>query len=131
MAFSAKKASILSSPPFGGPGRDLSPKGSLDEPILDLIAFLNEHPNYVTTSSCSGRVSLYADTGTKGVDWLCVKHEEITSQDVFSAIQMMPSCETGDPLVVLKCEALILHVLCRDLESAQLLHQVHTSQRFC
>jgi tRNA wybutosine-synthesizing protein 3 len=37
---------------------DKSPKGSLDAPILELIDFLNSHPHYVTTSSCSGRIAL-------------------------------------------------------------------------
>ena len=36
---------------------DLSPKGSIDRPILDLVEFLNYRTNdYVTTSSCSGRI---------------------------------------------------------------------------
>lgn len=35
---------------------DNSPKGSLDEPLIPLINLINKHPNYVTTSSCSGRV---------------------------------------------------------------------------
>ena len=38
---------------------DLSPKGSVDERCLPLMAVLNAHRDYVTTSSCSGRVALY------------------------------------------------------------------------
>ena len=39
---------------------DKSPKGFLDEPIADLVDFINGHPEYVTTSSCSGRIVLFA-----------------------------------------------------------------------
>lgn len=38
---------------------DYSPKGSIDEGIVDLVHFINKLPNYVTTSSCAGRISLY------------------------------------------------------------------------
>lgn len=35
---------------------DMSRKGSIDEPILDLVSFINNQQNYFTTSSCSGRI---------------------------------------------------------------------------
>lgn len=40
-------------------GRDFSPKGSIDLPIYQLISFINELQDYVTTSSCSGRISIF------------------------------------------------------------------------
>lgn len=40
---------------------DASPKGSLDEPIVDLIELINDHPDMVTTSSCSGRLSIFLE----------------------------------------------------------------------
>jgi tRNA wybutosine-synthesizing protein 3 len=119
--FDAKKHFILSSPPFTV-GRDLSPKGSLDTPIIECVEFLNDLADYVTTSSCSGRVSAYRDVGTKGVDWLMVVHGTITVADIHEALASI-SLE-DESLVVLKCEAFILHVLCRDLEAASKLHQV-------
>lgn len=36
-------------------GVDLSRKGSVDAPILDLVNFINAQPDFFTTSSCSGR----------------------------------------------------------------------------
>lgn len=30
---------------------DKSPKGSIDEPIVDLIRLINDHPNYVRTTT--------------------------------------------------------------------------------
>ena len=117
MSFDERKAQILSSPPFVG-GRDASPKGGLDAPILDCVAFLNSLRDFVTTSSCAGRVSLYLQPETKGVEWLLVEHGPITVADLVETVRRLPE---GDELVVLKCEAFILHLLCRDLQAASLL----------
>ena len=38
---------------------DLSRKGSVDEPIVELVIFINQLDNYFTTSSCSGRICIY------------------------------------------------------------------------
>ena len=43
-------------------GCDNSPKGSIDAPIRGLVDALNADPRFVTTSSCSGRISLFAST---------------------------------------------------------------------
>ena len=40
---------------------DRSPKGTLDKPIVSLIHAINRHKDYVTTSSCSGRIALFAE----------------------------------------------------------------------
>ncbi|KAJ9065307.1 hypothetical protein DSO57_1021077 [Entomophthora muscae] len=40
---------------------DLSPKGSVDIPMLPIMDVINAHPDYVTTSSCSGRIAVYCD----------------------------------------------------------------------
>lgn len=65
---------------------DLSPKGSVDVKCRPIIQLLNDHPDYVTTSSCSGRISLFhSQEDTKGegeskrggpgaLGWLFVKH---------------------------------------------------------
>jgi len=71
---------------------DLSPKGSIDENIKELINIINSHPQYVTSSSCSGRVSLYVEGkkkplnetemvasagGKGGGGWILVEHDPI------------------------------------------------------
>jgi tRNA wybutosine-synthesizing protein 3 len=69
---------------------DSSPKGSIDGPIQGLIKEINAKPNLVTTSSCSGRISVYlegercksssksASSGGKGGGkWLFVSHEPL------------------------------------------------------
>src|SRR5581483_6891205 len=59
--FHSRKQQILSFLTSSDPSSkiDKSPKGSVDEAILPLIELLNKHDDYVTTSSCSGRTSIY------------------------------------------------------------------------
>ncbi|KAL3762330.1 hypothetical protein ACHAWU_003835 [Discostella pseudostelligera] len=64
----------------GGGVDDRSPKGSVDVKIRPLVDLINRHPDYVTLSSCSGRVALFdptagyhiiesgADTAENGAD---------------------------------------------------------------
>ncbi|KAL3472337.1 COG1590 daomin protein [Aspergillus californicus] len=83
---------------------DLSPKGSVDEGIRDLIKDLNALPGLVTTSSCAGRISVFLEgrkshsqsqqeitpgaaeqrkfvpSGGKGAGrWLYVSHEALST----------------------------------------------------
>jgi tRNA wybutosine-synthesizing protein 3 len=53
---------------------DLSPKGSVDEPIRDLIGEINTLQGLVTTSSCSGRISVFLEGRKSGSeDAVCVE----------------------------------------------------------
>lgn len=66
---------------------DASPKGTIDEHLLPLIRLINSHPDMFTTSSCSGRVSVFleGDKSAQGFDkiggkgaggkWLFVTHD--------------------------------------------------------
>ena len=40
---------------------DLSRKGSIDDYIRPLVGCINSNHNYVTTSSCSGRILIYCE----------------------------------------------------------------------
>ncbi|KAL2753947.1 hypothetical protein ACRALDRAFT_2054060 [Sodiomyces alcalophilus JCM 7366] len=65
-SFISRKASILQQ--LAVPAADytdLSPKGSVDEGIRDLIDELNAYDGFVTTSSCAGRASVFLE-GNKG-----------------------------------------------------------------
>ena len=65
-AFSPRKQKILES--LAVPDAeytDLSPKGSVDEGIKDLISKINGLDGIVTTSSCAGRISVFLE-GAKG-----------------------------------------------------------------
>ena len=44
---------------------DLSRKGSVDEPIRDLIDYINAQDTFYTTSSCSGRLAVFSEVGVK------------------------------------------------------------------
>lgn len=60
--FEARKQKILEQ--LDAPGEeyhDLSPKGSVDEPIRDLLREINDLDGLVTTSSCSGRISVFLE----------------------------------------------------------------------
>eukprot|EP00501_MAST-03F_sp_TOSAG23-6_P000694 GSMAST32.ASY1.ANO1.721.1 assembled CDS len=104
---------------------DKSPKNSLDAPIVDLIHFVNKQPDYVTTSSCSGRVVLYhqKDTIEKkgGVnDWLLCEHSTVTMEQIRDSLTPIPS----DGIVFLKNEPFVMHVMCKDAYTAQMLLRV-------
>jgi tRNA wybutosine-synthesizing protein 3 len=88
-----------------GEYHDLSPKGSIDAPIRELISEINDIDGIVTTSSCSGRISVFlegrkadndftksgeegdesrAGPGGKGGGgtWLFISHDPVEVSDV-------------------------------------------------
>ena len=82
--FDASKASILENLKTGV---DFSFKGSIDAPVLELVNFINSHENYFTTSSCSGRVSVFrSGLSAKHIKWLLVKHRLFRKEEVVAAI---------------------------------------------
>ncbi|KAM4642801.1 tRNA wybutosine-synthesizing protein 3 homolog [Discoglossus pictus] len=109
---------------------DFSKKGSVDEDIKDIVQLINQQECYFTTSSCSGRVILIDECPDSSAIqkqnclWLFVTHQLCNFDEVFSAVQK----SVGD--AVLKFEAFVLHVQCRLLEDAQLLHNVAINSGF-
>lgn len=108
---------------------DLSPKGSVDEPIRHLINLINHNSDLVTTSSCSGRVSVFLEgsgSGGKGGGgrWLFVSHDPLDLNGKESWTErfgLHPSAGNGQKGVStnvrhvhLKFEPMILHILCRN-----------------
>lgn len=105
---------------------DRSPKGSIDEPILPLLELVNAHPDWVSTSSCSGRIAVYAppaystldthgedteaddtadgeasSSGKGGGTWLFVSHTALTHQQRDKPVKAIFSLSTlGHPLAV-------------------------------
>ncbi|KAI7193480.1 hypothetical protein KC363_g2747 [Hortaea werneckii] len=112
---------------------DLSPKGSVDEGIKELISEINGLPDYVTTSSCAGRVAVYLE-GAKGAKgggrWLFTSHDllEPPIKDgesgliaLFGLSDEAPSAPLeaeGVRFVHFKSEPMILHILTSSLASA-------------
>ena len=72
---------------------DKSPKGCLDPHIAPLVHAINAHPDYVTTSSCAGRVVLWAEgsgakaetqteTDDAGGRWLLCQHDRVSMTQI-------------------------------------------------
>lgn len=60
--FGQKKAYILKQVELTDESHhDASPKGTIDTPLLPLIHLINRHEDMFTTSSCSGRVSVFLE----------------------------------------------------------------------
>ncbi|SPQ97174.1 tRNA(Phe) 7-[(3-amino-3-carboxypropyl)-4-demethylwyosine(37)-N(4)]-methyltransferase [Plasmodiophora brassicae] len=119
---------------------DKSPKGSIDDLVLPIMDVVNQCDDFVTTSSCSGRVAVYVDCDPedvsrkvkKGGVWLFVSHDALPVDDVVCTI--FPRHSEGDgtlrfcvdeypdasaPLVYFKFEPFILHVASRSEQAAQ------------
>lgn len=61
--FSSEKARVLSKV-------DLSRKGSVDEPIAELVSYVNSLDDFYTTSSCSGRLVVMQEVNA--LDMSCI-----------------------------------------------------------
>ncbi|XP_060063397.1 tRNA wybutosine-synthesizing protein 3 homolog [Ylistrum balloti] len=104
-------------------GVDLSRKGSIDEEIVPLVQHINNHDNFFTTSSCSGRIIVFDDhideekpglkVKKKGCKWLYTSHKTADAEKVIESLKEI----TGD--AVFKFEPFVLHVQCRNTEYAQ------------
>lgn len=145
-SFNQKKASILQE--IQSTSVDLSPKGTIDELCLPIIDLINSHKDMVTTSSCSGRVSVFVEgnkvrhhdvkLGGKGEGgrWLFVTHnfQEVLKWykkydlGVVNAERNALAAETR--LILYKFEPFILHVKCRDFEIASKLYNTAMSCGF-
>ena len=98
---------------------DKSRKGSWDVKIADLCNIINKNDNYCTTSSCSGRILMISKNSSKkhDVDYIFVSHEKILTEDIKDYF------EKADNKTVFQIQSAIIHVLCKDIESARLLMQ--------
>ncbi|XP_042349280.1 tRNA wybutosine-synthesizing protein 3 homolog [Plectropomus leopardus] len=109
---------------------DLSKKGSVDEDISHVVSLLNNCEQFFTTSSCSGRIILIdgapdsTDVHKQDCVWLFVSHHKCKCDELMSAVER----SSGD--AVLKFEPFVLHVQCRQLEDAQLMHSVAVNSGF-
>ncbi|KAM8790012.1 tRNA wybutosine-synthesizing protein 3 homolog [Rhynchonycteris naso] len=109
---------------------DLSRKGSVDEDVAELVQLLNGQEQFFTTSSCAGRIILLEgsisgfDVQKQNCCWLLVTHNPCIKDDVIVALRKA----NGD--AVLKFEPLVLHVQCRQLQDAQILHSVAIESGF-
>ena len=99
---------------------DKSHKGGCDEKILELCEKINSLSNYYTTSSCSGRVVLMLDKDKKkGNLFLKIYHNLISFNQLKRDLDKMIK---ESKKIKFKMEPCILHVACRNLKDAQILH---------
>lgn len=101
---------------------DKSRKGDVDNYIIPLIDYINKTENYFTTSSCSGRISLFTMHNSDNkydAEWIFVSHDKINFDQILENLKELPSS-----LVRFKQEPMILHVCCRTLGDAQTLMYV-------
>ncbi|GFY77443.1 tRNA wybutosine-synthesizing protein 3 homolog [Trichonephila inaurata madagascariensis] len=119
MEFNNKKEIVLRK-------EDLSRKGSIDEKIVELVDFINAQDCYVTTSSCSGRISVFvpSEQRKKGCNWLFLSHDIVSFEDVNQAL------ENHSGSAALKFEPFVLHVQCSNVEAAQKLHTASLESGF-
>lgn len=109
---------------------DFSKKGSVDEDISHVVSFINSQDRYFTTSSCSGRIILFdavsdcPDVQKQNCSWLFVTHQKCQMEDVVRGLEK----SVGD--ATFKFEPFVLHVQCKQLEDAQLLHTVAINSGF-
>ncbi|XP_033643505.1 tRNA wybutosine-synthesizing protein 3 homolog [Asterias rubens] len=108
--------------------QDLSKKGSIDEEILELVNYINDTEHYCTTSSCSGRIIVVCEENDvikkKGCRWLYVSHKATQLAEIEASLKDLQG------KVVFKYEPFILHVQCRTIEDAKMMHVVAVESGF-
>ncbi len=93
---------------------DKSSKKSLDKEIVSLCNYINSLEDYVTTSSCSGRITLIKQEKEKYKTkraWIFKSHDPISFNDIANV-------KLPNELVFFKMESAILHIACRNLSAA-------------
>lgn len=96
-------------------------EGVVDDGCLPYLELLNAHPNYVTSSSCYGRIHLIdlPDYTKKNTHFVWKQHRKVTSDEVWEALQ-----KAAGTFIWFKMEPLILHVSCRDVAAADKLLKI-------
>ncbi|MCF7798310.1 hypothetical protein K9M74_00235 [Candidatus Woesearchaeota archaeon] len=108
---------------------DQSKKGTVDKRLEELINLVNEHPDYYTTSSCSGRISLFTDHNSLNkadAEWLFVTHEQADVKEILQQLQQELPAST----LWLRQEGFIFHVCAKNLPTANKLMQFAQANGF-
>ncbi|MEE9151283.1 MAG: hypothetical protein V3U20_05545 [Thermoplasmata archaeon] len=92
-------------------------EGEVDEEILPIVEKINSNPDYFTTSSCAGRITLIEmpELGNKeAAEFLGKWHREVEVEEVIAEFSKAKDNTT----VFLLAQSPIIHTRCRTLESA-------------
>jgi tRNA wybutosine-synthesizing protein 3 len=128
---------------------DKSPKGEIDPLIVPFMDIINKSQHYETTSSCSGRISVFVEKEGKKVGrWIFVSHQKVklhqnfittkefesyeitNSSCLFGGLNIKLGCHPSDqiynemPRVYFKFEPFILHVSTDSVKNGQRFMQV-------
>lgn len=109
---------------------DLSRKGSIDEPIRNLVDIINQNTYYYTTSTCSGRITLiekpYGLSGQKkGSKFHLNSHILVDYNNIKSVIDKflleskIDERDDNKNCLWLKFEPFIMHIQCYDIDKAR------------
>ena len=94
---------------------DKSSAGEWDEKIKSLCERINSSENFYTTSSCSGRIVLMIDQETKETGlFIKIWHDLVFFHELKEELSKIHKKN----LIKFKLEPPILHVACKNLESA-------------
>lgn len=90
-------------------------KGEVDQPIIELIDFINSLPDYYTTSSCAGRVIFLHEFGKRKIDneFVIKEHDKVKLESFLTA-----GTDGMDGRIWLKHEPFIIHIASMTLEGA-------------
>ncbi|MEN6378853.1 MAG: hypothetical protein ABFD15_04655 [Methanofastidiosum sp.] len=104
-------------------------QGEVDFRIIDTLNILNSKENYYTTSSCAGRIILIEIEeigGKKESNFIFKSHEKVDYKDIWRAINQY----SGSKMLFLIVNSPIIHVVCRNLESAKKLIYISKESGF-
>jgi tRNA wybutosine-synthesizing protein 3 len=110
--------------------KDKSQKQGIDKEILSIVNLINSKEDYFTTSSCSGRIVVIAvgeGNRKEGSKWIYSNHQPLAFLDVWQSIDPTNNSfeeRFFDGEVWFKQEPMILHVCCRDIQSANSLWRI-------
>lgn len=91
--------------------KDLSPKGNLDDEIHELIKEINSLPDYVTTSSCAGRVAVYLEGEAKSQAGIAAAGKQDEQLQTESSVAASKSGKGGGKWLFISHQALDLEPL--------------------
>ncbi len=94
-------------------------KGEADEPIFYLLDLINSLPDFFTTSSCAGRITLMKipKSGKKNESEFIFKtHYQVNPEKVWESL--LQSYEKYEDSIWFKMEPWIVHISARDIQSA-------------
>lgn len=117
--------------------KDKSKKGSIDRDVVKLIDEINSKDDFYTSSSCAGRIVLLDMKSSRKneCNWIFAKHDKVNFKEINDAIKKHSNdrksnnekSNNNNKLnkknnyeLWFKQQPLILHVACRDLESAKI-----------